>query len=185
MPIALSYDEMALSKNLEYDQAEQRVYGPYSQVQVAMIRGLFKNFKQAVFYDFDKPMTKEILGDIMDKLDRIGFRTEVIVSDMGSKNLGLWKDLGIQPGNVSFSHGDRKVQAVADVPHLLKLLRNHLLDQGFILNDESLLRRGDVEALLQVNEGELKVNHKLKPLHFNCKGSQRQDVRLAAQVSVF
>ena len=32
-------------------------------------RGLFKKWKQVVFADFDKPMTKEILSDIINQLE--------------------------------------------------------------------------------------------------------------------
>ena len=182
IPAAMSFDEMALHKTIQYDQGEQQVMGPHEQVQVIMIRGLLKNFKQAIYYQFDQPVTREILTEVLDRLDDIGFSVEIVVSDMGSKNMALWKELNIQPGQVHFQQRDRNIRVAADVPHLLKLLRNHFIDQGFILQDGSVLQKDDVQQLLLVNNNELKVNHKLKLLHFCCKGSQRQDVKLAAQL---
>ncbi len=173
---------MALHRDIQFHQGEQRVYGPHDQVQVVMIRGIFNNFKQPIFYDFDTPLGKDLLLKLVDLLEEIGFSVESVTSDMGPKNVGLWKELGIQPGKTDFEHKERKLQVLADVPHLLKLLRNHLLDQGFILKNGDLLLREHLENLLAVDTGELRITHKLKPIHFNCSHSQRQNVCLAAQL---
>lgn len=76
-------------------------------------------------------MTKEILFKIIEELSVIGFHVVSIVSDMGSTNISLWKSLHISIDNTAFEHPTTKtkVYVFADVPHLLKLARNHLLDK--------------------------------------------------------
>ncbi len=180
--MVLSFDEMTLHKDIQFDQASQTVHGPHDQVQVVMIRGLFKSFKQPIYYAFDETMSKEILFNLMEKLDKIRFSVECVTSDMGAKNMALWRQLEIKPGNSHFTFKDRHVQVVADVPHLLKLLRNHFLDKGFILKNGTPLLKADVQQILAVDSGELRIHHKLKSIHFDCKQSQRQRVILAAQV---
>ncbi len=182
VPVMLGFDEMTLHRDLQYDQAEDRVYGPHGNVQVAMVRGIFKNFIQPVFYDFDKAMTKEKLFAIMERLDDIGLCTEGIVCDLGVTNQALWRDLGIHPGSNSFTFKGRQVNAFADVPHMLKLLRNHFLDHGLVLPSGTRFVKEDMLRLLHVDGGELRLNHKLTELHFTCHHSQRQNVALAAQV---
>ncbi len=182
IPVAMCFDEMALQKDIQFDQATQTVHGPHDQAQVVMIRGLYRNFKQPVFFDFDTPVTKDILFTLMNKLDDIGFQVEAVINDMGSKNLGLWRELGVTVGTSHFDFKGRQVQTLADVPHLLKLLRNHLLDQGFFLQSGCILRKDDLKQLLVTDSAELRLHHKLKLVHFECKGSQRQHVGLAAQL---
>lgn len=70
----------------------------------------------------------------------------------------------------------------ADVPHLLKLLRNHFLDDGFVLHDKPLTK-DIIQKFLQIAEKmEVKMGHKLTKHHLDVKGSQRQKVKTAAQL---
>ena len=64
-------------------------------------------------------------------------KREVVVfncCDMGNEGLG--NKLGITPDKPWYEHPDfpgEKIFFFYDIPHLLKLLRNHLLNEGFIL----------------------------------------------------
>jgi len=93
--------------------------------------GLFANWKQPVFYDFDVPMKPALLFKIIQQLYDVGYNVIAIVNDMGVTNMGLWRDLNISINNVSFLHPvtSKNIYVFADVPHLLKLARNHFLDQ--------------------------------------------------------
>jgi len=76
-------------------------------------------------------MTKELLLQIIEQLHNVGFNVISIISDIGSTNMRLWNSLNISVDNTSFEHPVTKnqVYVFADVPHLLKLARNHLLDK--------------------------------------------------------
>lgn len=93
--------------------------------------GLFAKWKQPVFYDYDVPMKQELLLKIIQELYDVGYNVIAIVNDMGATNMGLWRDLHISIDNVSFPHPatTNNVYVFADVPHLLKLARNHFIDQ--------------------------------------------------------
>ena len=75
-----------------------------------------------------------------------------------------------------------------DVPHLLKLARNHMLDKGFFLppdenNHRSTLSKNDFQKLLDANSGAVyKTLFKLTQNHLDLPGHQKQRVRLATQV---
>jgi Transposase protein len=58
--VVFSFDEMILSKRAQHDQGRDAVVGPHSHVQVVFIRSLTGNWKQPVYFDFDKEMTKEV-----------------------------------------------------------------------------------------------------------------------------
>lgn len=94
-----------------------------------MYQGLVKDWKQPIYFNFDTNMTIELLLDIIKELHNVGYETIAIVNDMG-----LWKNLNISLTNTLFEHPctQRKIHVFADVPHLMKLIRNHLLDQYVI-----------------------------------------------------
>lgn len=86
-------------------------------------------------YGYDTPMTKNLLCQIINQLYNVGFNVIAIVSDMGPSNIGLWKTLNISMNNTSFKHNitNHNIYVFADVPHLLKLARNHLVDKYEII----------------------------------------------------
>lgn len=75
----------------------------------------------------------------------------------------------------------REIVYIPDGPHTLKLIRNWLLDTGFLL-DNSVINKKPLEALINKTTTELSVCHKLTPEHLSCEGPQRQKVRLATQL---
>jgi len=90
----LSFDEMKVQRVLEYDQSTDEILGPHDYIQVVMARGLFRQWKQPVFIGFDTKMTKEIMVDLIQKLNEKGVNVAAIVSDNCSANIGCWKQLG-------------------------------------------------------------------------------------------
>lgn len=92
---------------------------------------MLSSWKQPIYYDYNTAMTKELLYNIIEEIHNNGFNVVGIVCDMGATNMGLWRDLGISITNTSFKNPITKsnVYMFADVPHLLKLARNHFLDQ--------------------------------------------------------
>jgi len=80
-------------------------------------------------------MSKELLLHIISEVHNIGFKVVAMVSDMGPSNMGLWRDFGICTENTRFKHPveGTKVHVFADVPHLLKLARNHFFDKSMII----------------------------------------------------
>jgi len=55
-------------------------------------RGLFSQWKQPIFFDFDCDMSVTILNNAIKKLHDVGFLVVAFVSDMGPKNRGLQKN---------------------------------------------------------------------------------------------
>lgn len=181
----LSFDKVYLSNRIYIDKKQEQIVGPHNTCQTVIARGLISNWKQPVYFKFDQPMKKEILEDIISQLYIARFIVVAIVCDMGSSNVSLWTKLNVgYDGNIFFSHPSDnllKIFVLADVPHLLKLARNHLLDNGFVL-ENTIINKDCFEKLLSVSTTELTFAHKLTPHHFNLKGSMRQRVRPAVQL---
>lgn len=133
--VVMGYDEMSTKQDAELDKRTDSYIGPRKKMQVIAIRGLFSKWKTPIFIDFDCPMTLEILENVIGRLHSIGFSVAAVVHDCGGENIGVWKQAGINhaQNKVSFPHPVTKEEIFffPDAPHLLKLIRNWLLDHGF------------------------------------------------------
>lgn len=181
----LSFDEVYMSNKIDIEKKQERVVGPHTKCQTVMARGLCSHWKEPVYYQFDQPMTKEILEDIISELFKANFIVVAICSDMGTENIGLWSKLNVGHNkNCSFHHpcdSSLKIFVYADVPHLIKLVRNHLLDHGFIV-DDFIINKDFFQVLLNISTSELTLAHKLTDHHLSLQGSMRQRVKPAVQV---
>lgn len=70
----------------------------------------------------------------------------------------------------------------ADVPHLLKLIRNHFVDDGFVINGKEINKK-IVEAVIDATSvSDLRISHKISKEKLNVVGAQRQRVKYAAKL---
>ena len=137
------FDEMKIQESVSYHQKYEQVFGPHKNLQVVQVRGLCSSWKQSIYLGFDQQVTKSLLFSLIERLETMGIQIVAMVNDMGPQNLKLWKDLQISVDQTSFQNphdSSRQVHVFADVPHLLKLLRNHLLDNGFQLKSGTEVR---------------------------------------------
>jgi len=86
---ALLFDEMKVKNSYEFDRNSDTLLKPSNYVQVIMARGLFCNWKQPLFYDFDRKISKPLLFEIINRLDNIGFKVVAITNDLGGGNRDL------------------------------------------------------------------------------------------------
>ncbi|KAL4082741.1 hypothetical protein QTP88_029674 [Uroleucon formosanum] len=133
-------------------------------------------------------MTQDLLQQIIEQLHNVGFNVIAMVSDMGSSNIGLWKALNIHIENTSFKHKitNQNIYVFADVPHLLKLARNHLIVKGFVLSKGKYIGKGVFEELVNLNSGQdYKLAHKFTKKHLLVEGTGLMKVKLAAELFLY
>ncbi|KAL1487972.1 hypothetical protein ABEB36_015353 [Hypothenemus hampei] len=149
-----------------------------------MARGICSNWKQPIFYNYDCKITKNLLFQIITKLENIGYPVYAINCDLGGSNRGLWNSLNISEENTSFKNpvSDKSIHVFADTPHMIKLLRNHFLDHGYILNGKMITSKPIVDLLHNTVKLDLKIAHKLTEDLLTVKGAQRQKVKYATKL---
>jgi hypothetical protein len=62
---------------------------PSKYVQVIMVRGIIGNWKQPIFFDYGRKITKNLLFKIITKLENIGYPVYALNCDLGGSNRGL------------------------------------------------------------------------------------------------
>lgn len=149
-----------------------------------MARGLTGKWKQPVFVDFDRKMTKEILLNIIERLHSIGLLVVCCTSDCASENQSLYSSLDATYDKPYFRHpcNNSDIVCMHDVPHILKLIRNWLLDKSFTLEDGTVIDKEPLRALIDAAQTEVSACYKLQDRHLTYKKSERQNVRLAAEL---
>ena len=194
--ICLSNDEVHTVSTAGFDAKRDKIVGPHSNANVLIMRGLFKRFKIPLWTRFDSDLSKEELFMIIDRLTIAGYKVVSLTSDMGPLNMRLFgeKGLGLSikktffkvPANAEHDLPERKIYYFFDVPHLLKLLRNHLLDSGFVLKSGTVITKADLQKLfdklISTDGNEYTMAPKLNQYHLEVVGGDRQKVRLAAQL---
>lgn len=177
-------DEMKIKKAYTYDKKEDSTLKPSNYVQVIMARGIIGNWKQPIYYSFDTCLSKDLIFEIIKKLEAIEYSVAGITTDLGGSNRGLWNDLGISTKKTWFVNpvNGKNVYVFGDVPHLIKLFRNHFLDSGFLFNDKIINAAPIAELLNLTSTFDLKIVHKINMKHLTCKNAERQKVKLATQL---
>lgn len=161
----LSFDETNLKYEYSYSVGEDKVYPPSKNALVIMAKSLFSGIKTPIYFNYDKKMTKELIFDAIKHIRNIGGNVVAVVSDQAGANRGFWKnDMGVSTDNTIFYHPEYptdKIFAFYDIPHALKNIRNHIIDEGLVLSDGSIIDKNLFTKLTLANPGEMKLCPKL------------------------
>ena len=190
----LTLDEMSIKAAVEFDNRTCRFVGDVTLPQhsgvathalVFMLGGICTRWKQTVAYYFTSNSTDgRVLCDIVIRIialcDSIGVNVLAVTSDMGSANRAMWKCLGVCSGRdvctPSFPHpcnSEKAVYVFADVPHLVKKLRNHVVNgQDIVLPDDVVNEFGLPCAVVSV-----------EPLHVLVKYQANKDLKPAPKLT--
>jgi len=108
------------------------------QFQVVIVTSIMKNWFQPIYYSFDQNTTFNILKKAIDKVQKSGFEVCCVMSDMGGSNQGFLRSMNVSYENPIISYpcnNEKRIHFFADMPHLIELLKNRLLDQGIYLSE--------------------------------------------------
>ncbi|GBN09667.1 Transposable element P transposase [Araneus ventricosus] len=191
--VSIMVDEMQIAEGLSFDTSTKCVIGTptipsangtFEEVAkhalVSFIEGVSTRWKQVVGYHFTGqsicPVTlKKVIFKIIEQCESIGMIIDSLVSDMGPHNQAFrrecevgvkrTKDLDIQAFCLHPANSCRKLLIVADAPHMLKNLRNHLTqgqiiylpsevvkEQNLVTNEVSIAHIQDIILLEEQNE---------------------------------
>jgi len=192
----IGFDEMSIDSSIVYDSNEDKIYGPKNQLNCWFVRGLFRQWKQVIAYEFDESLTVDKFNNLVTQVENCGLGVRACVNDLGGKNRGLWNRLGakchvsesVNAPNLNIkSYCENpvtkgKLWLFADAPHLLKLMRNNLLAKGFTLRDGYKISKSDFERLVALDSCELQANFRLSKEHLNLVGKKKQKVSFAVHL---
>ena len=154
-----------------------------------MIKSLGTNYHQLISYVLSRgPFCginlKNYVLKVIKCLDDIGIKVMNITSDQGSNFCSLAKNLNVTFENPYFNYLNRKITFTADVPHLLKSIRNCLLS-NYIKTEDGIV---NFEYIRQAYLLDSQLNFKLLPkitenhVNLGTDSKLKMSVKIAAQV---
>ena len=199
---SLLIDEVSLKEALSYNQSDDLLegledFGFLGRTQniantalVFMVRGIASNWKQPICYFLARNQTTSdnltiLVKECLQRLYDIGLVVKSCVCDQGSNNRRLFADLGIKIENPFYMCGQEKVYFMYDPPHLLKSVRNNLLNHPITVDG----KEANWEHIKQLYLDEQARGHvrtkaagRLTKEHIFPNGFQKMSVPRAAQV---
>nr|XP_029717053.1 uncharacterized protein LOC109428116 [Aedes albopictus] len=177
------FDEMSIEEARSYSVADSKFFGDVtisgpagtaSHALVFMLVGVRSRWKQVVGYHFTghtifEEALKDIVFEIIEKVEAIGCKVCFITSDCGPSNKKLWNCLGLkfhkeevlssQPITHPFDD-TRTIEVIPDVIHVFKSTV-----QGWIKNEVLFLPADVVESCGFVSN-EVRISHLRDLVHF-------------------
>ena len=86
--VVLSFDEITIDQRISYDPTDDAVYGQ-CKMQVVTVRSVCSHWKQHVFFDFNRDVTKSIMHRCITAIESAGFMVVAMVCDLGPANRKL------------------------------------------------------------------------------------------------
>nr|XP_034838846.1 uncharacterized protein LOC117994979 [Maniola hyperantus] len=156
------FDEMAISPNLTYcrkneiigmvDDGEEKKKQICDHVLVFMVRGIIKKFKQPVYFTFCRGSTKADslkaqIKTVIKEVEATGLKVVATVCDQGASNRAAINSLLNETrieylrDNKEWTGGffelnKKKIFPLFDAPHLMKGIRNNLLNKNLMFTQD-------------------------------------------------
>jgi len=187
---AIALDEIKIDPKYCYDVQSDSVLGGHNEGCVVTVRGILEPWKYIVHFEWIKNPSYLDWMQILKALSDVGLDVRAHVSDMGTRNQRLWKLLEVgkvEKGEIQETwylnnSTGKRIWIFPDFPHLLKLLRNHSIDDGIYLESGGVFNKELIEKLIKIQRDEFKLTPALTHRHVYLKGQQSQNVGTAFQL---
>lgn len=208
------FDEVSLKAQISYNEKKDKITGVVDNgqqrqpefadhAQVFMVRGLIKNFKQAIYYTFSASATKgpelaKQIKNVITEVQQAGFIVVASVCDQGTNNRqairllinetrGVYLRRGETPKENIILINDKEIIPLYDPPHLLKGMRNNLVTKNLTFKKDGVTKTAKWSHLLQLlkeNPGYkgIRLIPKLTEYHLNPEKLNKMKVKFASQV---
>lgn len=206
------FDEMALEPNICINTQKNQLDGfedfgdqtsssISDHVQVFMLRGVTKKWKQPVAYTFCKSTTNTItlvrnIKTVIRECQKIGLTVVASVSDQGSTNqaaINYLVNTSVPTGEnrdrdlKSYNCGGCNIVHIYDAPHLIKGVRNNLLNKTLVWENDGETVRANWSDIVTVYEmdntsGNMRSMPKLTEAHVHPTNKNKMRVSYAVQI---
>ncbi|XP_047034960.1 uncharacterized protein LOC124640998 isoform X2 [Helicoverpa zea] len=212
--VNLLFDEVSLAAGVEFKATTGKIigfedFGDYRNKTLAdhalvfMIKGIKSKSKQPICFTFCKGTTKandlkNIITRVIKEINSTGLKVIATICDQAATNVRVVRQLlaetrekylrkGMEYYSKAFEIENSKIFPLFDTPHLLKGVRNNLLEKNaqFTQNGETKKAKWEhIEMLLELDEGddEIRLVNKLTEKHVIKNKIPKMKVKYAAQV---
>lgn len=130
----LQISELKMESMYEYDDNLDNIIGPHSSMTVVVAKGLYSDWSQAVYLNFDVSTMKAILNMIIEELHKIKFPVVACVCKYVDGEPSVWSEYSIGMGCNYFSHPVTTdfIYTFYYIDDLMLATRNNFVENGFM-----------------------------------------------------
>lgn len=197
----LVFDEITIRRDLDYNEALDLIDGFKhlsnserealigKQICVFMLRGLYTNWKYVLnYFVSDTAIDGDDIHKIIKKnviiCKRMGIRVRAVCGDQGSNNRKAYRLFGVSYTKPYAIIDGEKVFFMYDVPHLIKSVRNNLLNHKSIRTPDGAAKWQHLQTIFAEDEKSdlIKRCPKLTLSHISPNSFEKMKVSYATQV---
>lgn len=210
----LLFDEISIAPHLDYSARKDEISGFVNngntkQKKIAdhalvfMVRGIQRNYKQPVAYTFCSGSTSSmelsrLLKEVIKELHSAGLTVLATICDQGTTNVSAINTLIKQTKEKylrkneeyyrdTFEVEDQEVIPLYDTPHLMKGIRNNLINKNLTCCIGGSTKTAKWEHIVKLYEEDpaykgIRLLKKLSEHHINPDKFQKMKVKYATQV---
>lgn len=136
----------------EYDENTDNILGPHKYLALVVARGLYKDWSQLIYLNFDTKVNKQNLNCAIEALYKVKFNVAGCVSNFQESKSTLWSELDIGYGKNFFLHPitNEHIYAFYYLDDLLAATNKHFID-GCLALDSQQLNKDTVMQAIQKN----------------------------------
>lgn len=133
----------------EYNESTDNILGPHKFITLVIARGLFKNWSQLIYLNFDLKINKQNLNCAIEALYKIKFNVVGCACNFIESKSSLWSELEIGYGKNFFLHPitNEHVYAFYYLDDLLAATNKHFIDGSLALDGQRLLKDTVMQAI--------------------------------------
>lgn len=130
----LQISELKMESIYEYDDNLDNIVGPHTSMTVVVARGLYSDWSQAVYLNFDVSAMKPVLNMIIEELHKIKFPVVACVCKYVDGEQSIWSEYSIGMGCNYFSHPVTTdfIYTFYYIDDLMLATRNNFVENGFM-----------------------------------------------------
>lgn len=199
----ITFDEMSILKCFEYSKSLDIVegfedLGVDSKIKrklvgthgfVVMLRGLYSSWKFPLSYyithnGMEPEIIKEVIEKTVEKTVEVGLNPKLLIGDQGPQNQKYYsKELKISPDCVEVEIAGNEIFCIFDPPHLMKSLRNNMLNGNFIDAEGKVYKWNDLRStyFIDIKSPTGRLMPKITERHIKPNSFQRMSCKLALQ----
>lgn len=135
----------------EYDERQDCVVGPHKFISAIVARGLYSDWSQLVYLNFDTRVNKQNLNSVIEALHKIGYSVAACSCNFDESN-SLWNELGVSYGKSDFLHPitNEKIFAFYFVDDLLLAANKQFMEGRLSLENQTLNKNPVMMAIHKI-----------------------------------
>lgn len=160
--VVLQVSYIKVAEQFEYDERSDSIWGPHKCLTAIVARGLYRDWNQLLYMNFDVRVTKQNLYSVIEALHKIGYSVVACTCNFEDSPNDLWTEMDVSCGKNFFLHPvtNEQIYAFYYIDDLL-IATNKQFIEGRLALDVNPINRQPVMQAIQKNYRKIAIDRGL------------------------